>query len=87
MKVAKFTGIIFACLLTLTVSVVSAGDDIELSIESGKALIQTASSRCQPNYSTNCDQRKDEVKDHPRHAEAWYLFSISLRKLSYRFGG
>ncbi|KAF1082497.1 MAG: hypothetical protein GQF41_1218 [Candidatus Rifleibacterium amylolyticum] len=82
MKVAKFTGIILACLLTLTISAVTAGDDIELNIESGKALIQTGKFQMSAElFNKLLTQRKDEIKDHPRHAEAWYLFSISLRKL------
>ena len=82
MKVANFTGLIFACLFTLVTSVGVAGDDIELNIESGKALIQTGKFQMSAELLNKLlTQRKDEMKDHPRHAEAWYLFSVSLRKL------
>jgi tetratricopeptide (TPR) repeat protein len=82
MKVANFTGLLFACLFTLSASVGTAGDDIELNIESGKALIQTGKFQMSAELLNKLlTQRKDEMKDHPRHAEAWYLFSVSLRKL------
>ncbi|PKL49600.1 MAG: hypothetical protein CVV42_06355 [Candidatus Riflebacteria bacterium HGW-Riflebacteria-2] len=82
MKVAKFTGLMFVCLFTLATSAGLASNDIELSIESGKALIQTGKFQMSAElFNKLLTQRKDEIKDHPRHAEAWYLFSVSLRKL------
>ncbi len=82
MKVAKFSSLILACLLTFAAHAGFAGDDIELNIESGKALIQTGKFQMSAElFNKLLTQRKDEMKDHPRHAEAWYLFSVSLRKL------
>lgn len=81
MKMAKFSGAIFACLLLITVGV-QAADDIELDVESGKALLQIGNfKRSAELFNKILTQKKDELKDHPRHAEAWYLFSVSLRKL------
>ncbi|EKE23970.1 MAG: hypothetical protein ACD_6C00280G0002, partial [uncultured bacterium] len=82
MKVAKFCGAIFACLLILITMAALAADDIELDIESGKALLQIGNfKRSAELFNKILTQKKDELKDHPRHAEAWYLFSVSLRKL------
>ncbi|EKD81955.1 MAG: tetratricopeptide repeat-containing protein, partial [uncultured bacterium] len=82
MKVAKFCGTIFACLLVLITVGAPAADDIELDIESGKALLQTGNfKRSAELFNRTLTQKKEELKDHPRHAEAWYLFSVSLRKL------
>jgi len=82
MKVAKFCGAIFACLLVLITVGAPAADDIELDIESGKALLQTGNfKRSAELFNRTLTQKKEELKDHPRHAEVWYLFSVSLRKL------
>jgi len=82
MKVAKFSVMVLAGLFTFASYAGFAGDDIELNIESGKALIQTGKFQMSAElFNKLLTQRKDEMKDHPRHAEAWYLFSVSLRKL------
>ena len=82
MKVAKIFGAMFACLFILNTAGAFAEDNLAREIESGKALIKTNEfQKSAELFNKLLTQKKDEIKDHPRHAEAWYLFSVSLRKL------
>ncbi|MBU1106447.1 MAG: tetratricopeptide repeat protein [Candidatus Riflebacteria bacterium] len=82
MKVAKKFGIMLASLFFFITTGMLAEDNLAREIESGRTLMKAGEFQKSAELLNKLlTQNKDEIKDHPRHAEAWYLFSVSLRKL------
>ncbi len=59
-----------------------AAINLEAEIDNGKKLMKSGDHKKSAEFFKNLlTINKDEIKDHPRHPEAWYLFSLSLRQL------
>lgn len=57
-------------------------DNVERDYEQGKNLMKSGDFKKSAElFNHLLTQKKDEIKNHPLHAESWYLFSVSLRKL------
>ncbi len=76
-------------LIALTVSALTgfnagafAAINLETEIDIGKKLMKSGDYKKSAEFFKDLlTINKDEIKDHPKHPEAWYLFSLSLRQL------
>ncbi|MDD3147933.1 MAG: tetratricopeptide repeat protein [Candidatus Riflebacteria bacterium] len=56
--------------------------NLESEIETGRRLMKNGDFKKSAElFNQLLTQNKEEVKSHPKHPEAWYLFSVSLRRL------
>jgi len=80
MKVRNLLMTAFVCAGLATGAL--AAVNLEAEIENGKKLIKGGDFKKSAElFNQILTQNKDEIKNHPKHPEAWYLFSLSLRKI------
>lgn len=80
MKVRNLLITAFVC-AGLTTGALAA-INLETEIENGKKLMKSGDFKKSAElFNQVLTQNKDEIKSHPKHPEAWYLFSVSLRKI------
>ncbi|HOI88959.1 MAG TPA: tetratricopeptide repeat protein [Candidatus Rifleibacterium sp.] len=80
MKVRNLLMTAFVCAGLATGAL--AAVNLEAEIENGKKLIKSGDFKKSAElFNQILTQNKDEIKNHPKHPEAWYLFSLSLRKI------
>lgn len=57
-------------------------ENLSREIEKGRTIMKAGDFKKSAElFNVLLTRKKDEIKDHPKHAEAWYLFSVSLRKI------
>ncbi len=82
MKMRNFLLTAFVCAALTGSSGPTSADNLETEIDSGKKLMKTGDFKKSAElFNHLLTQNKDEIKNHPKHPEAWYLFSVSLRRL------
>jgi len=80
MKVRNLLMTAFVCAGLATGAL--AAVNLETEIENGKKLMKGGDFKKSAElFNQVLTQNKDEIKNHPKHPEAWYLFSVSLRKI------
>lgn len=63
-------------------SIQALADNVEREYEQGKILMKSGDFKKSAElFNHLLTQKKDAIKNHPLHADSWYLFSVSLRKL------
>jgi tetratricopeptide (TPR) repeat protein len=61
---------------------VFAGLNLDTEIETAKKFMKSGDFKKSAElFNQILTQKKDDIKNHPKHPEAWYLFSVSLRKI------
>ncbi len=59
-----------------------AAFNLDTEIEAAKKLMKSGDFKKSAEiFSQILTQKKDDIKNHPKHPEAWYLFSVSLRRI------
>lgn len=82
MKVRNFLATTLVCASLAGFTGVILADNLDGEITSGVKLMKSGDFKKSAElFNHMLTEKKDEIKNHPRHAEAWYLFSVSLRKL------
>ncbi len=68
-------------ILSLTLSV-GHSEDIDAMVNKAKATLKSGDAKKSAEMLNHIlTGMKSEIRNHPRHAETWYLFSVSLDKL------
>lgn len=82
MKVTKNLIPLFLSFLAILASLPLLAEDLNQEIEKGRTIMKSGDFKKSAElFNILLTKKKEELKNHPRHAEAWYLFSVSLRKL------
>ncbi|HNX74933.1 MAG TPA: tetratricopeptide repeat protein [Candidatus Rifleibacterium sp.] len=59
-----------------------AAINLDSELENGKKLMKSGDYKKSAElFNQLLTQNKEDIKSHPKHAEMWYLFSLSLRQL------
>lgn len=77
-----FSGRIFLIIIILAMPFACVTKDINTLISEAKARLKAGETHKSAEMLNNIlTTMKSEIRNHPRHAETWYLFSVSLDKL------
>lgn len=82
MKVRKLLLTALACVALTGATVPLSAINLDTEIENGRKLMKSGDFKKSAElFNQLLTQNKDEIKAHPKHPEAWFLFSVSLRRL------
>jgi tetratricopeptide (TPR) repeat protein len=84
MKIAlKFSGVFLLLILSLLIPNLSVnGEDIDALINNAKTRLKAGDAQKSAEMLNHIlTTMKAEIRNHPRHAETWYYFSVALNKL------